>query len=174
MKRRSSRFSRPSSAIPLLILGRDPRPLPRIDLRLIHPVARVSVLMPSRWPTRAIDPRARSLSPHATRRPRFTARSRSSAGCGFLDTMSPAAQEQAATRSPNSASTAASRPSTPASCPVLCRAKARDHAHRCYLTAGYLEDWCAAETGPAGRRAAVGPPRQRWESHPGAALGLSR
>ncbi len=51
MKRRSSRFSRPSSAIPLLILGRDPGPLPRIDLRLIHPVARVSVLMPSRWPT---------------------------------------------------------------------------------------------------------------------------
>lgn len=29
-------------------------------------------------------------------------------------------------------------------------------------------------TGPAGRRAPVGPPRQRRESHPGAALGLSR
>lgn len=33
----------------------------------------------------------------------------------------------------------------PLSCPVPCRARARDHAHRWLVPAGYLEDWCAAE-----------------------------
>jgi hypothetical protein len=33
----------------------------------------------------------------------------------------------------------------PLSCPVPCRARARDHAHRWYVPAGYLEEWCASE-----------------------------
>jgi hypothetical protein len=33
----------------------------------------------------------------------------------------------------------------PAALPVPCRVKARDHAHRWYLPASYLEDWCEDE-----------------------------
>src|SRR3974390_315130 len=49
---------------------------------------RVSVFMPSRWPTRAIEPRAFPVSARSSKTI-ATARSRSSAGCAFLDAMSP-------------------------------------------------------------------------------------
>jgi hypothetical protein len=69
---------------PLLILGRGAGPLPRIDIRLIHPVAeRLGVDAKP-----MADPRAFPVSA-CNSKTICTARSRSSAGCGFLDTMSP-------------------------------------------------------------------------------------
>jgi hypothetical protein len=55
---------------------------PRIDLRLITQLRSVSVLMPSRWPTRAIDPRDSPVSARSSKTI-CTARSRSSAKCDF-------------------------------------------------------------------------------------------
>jgi hypothetical protein len=73
---------------PLFIPGRGAGPLPLIHFCLRNQLRNISLLMPSHSATRAIDPRGLFVS---ARTPKTipTARSRSSAGCGFLDTMSP-------------------------------------------------------------------------------------
>ncbi len=86
--RRSSRFSRSRSAIrflsPVAVPGRSPESTSALFTQLRS----VSVFTPSCLPTRAIEPRSFPVSAR-TSNTICTARSRSSAGCGFLDTMSP-------------------------------------------------------------------------------------
>ena len=72
----------------LLIVARRAGPLPGIDSAFCTQLRRVSVFMPSRWPTRAIEPRALPVSARSSKTI-ATARSRSSAGCAFRDAMSP-------------------------------------------------------------------------------------
>jgi hypothetical protein len=73
---------------PFPILHRDAGPLPESTSALFTQLRSVSVLMPSRCPTRVIEPRA---SPDSARSSKTicTARSRSSAGYDFLDIMNP-------------------------------------------------------------------------------------
>ena len=67
---------------------RVPGRCPESTSALLHPVAESLGVHASRWPTRAIEPRAFPVSARSSNTI-ATARSRSSAECGFRDAMSP-------------------------------------------------------------------------------------